>query len=127
MVKIAAAANRLRRQCPGGSPYVGGYVFFLSSRFAWLLWAQQSPPAADGARQIDPITRFHMMAALALVLILTGLAIIAIRVTGRLVKWYGRDSRSHRPFQRGTPDWDDWAQKPLAPPLDEFRDDRPDD
>jgi len=69
---------------------------------------------------MDPGARLQLMMGLALVLILGGMAILLIRSTGRLVKWYGRDRRDYRFNPRDLIDADDWAQKPLMPPLDDI-------
>jgi hypothetical protein len=86
------------------------------------LLAQEGSAPANGGGHIDPGKRMQLMMALALVLMLGGFAIIAIRVTGRLVRWYGRDSRDYRFVPHAAPDIDDWAQKPLLPPLDDSED-----
>jgi hypothetical protein len=90
----------------------------LSLNFLPLLAQEDSVPG-EGQRRLDPGTRMQLMMALALVLMLGGFAIIVIRVTGRLVRWYGRDRRDYRFAPRAAPDIDDWAHKPLLPPLDD--------
>jgi hypothetical protein len=81
--------------------------------------AQQQLEQDEAHHKLDPGARMQLMTALALVIVLGLLAIIAIRVTGRLTRWYGRDYRDYRFAPRDKPDMDDWAQKPLMPPLED--------
>jgi len=89
------------------------------------LLGQRDPAPADAGRHLDPGARMRLLMALALVLMLGGFAILLIRVTGRLIRWYGRDSRDYRFAPRAAPDIDDWAQKPLMPPLDDTDSEHP--
>ncbi|MCA9119088.1 MAG: hypothetical protein H6822_23295 [Planctomycetaceae bacterium] len=81
---------------------------------AWL-FAQQTEPLI---RRLDPQTRAKVLAALAGLIIL-GMAMIALTwLGGRATKRYmGISPKSRR--RESDLDPDDWAQKPLVPPLDD--------
>ncbi len=88
----------------------------MMSRFesAWLL-AQQAQPLI---RRLDPQTRAKVLAALAGLVIL-GFALIAfVWLAGRATRRYMGVTKEpdHRPNSIQP---DDWAHKPLVPPLDE--------
>ncbi len=80
----------------------------------WIL-AQQAEPLI---RRLDPQMRAKVLAALAGLIIL-GLAMIAlVWLGGRATKRYmGIEPKSRRREPDVNPD--DWAHKPIVPPLDE--------
>ncbi|HRX79563.1 MAG TPA: hypothetical protein P5307_10915 [Pirellulaceae bacterium] len=81
---------------------------------AWLL-AQQTEPLI---RRLEPQMRAKVLAALAALIIL-GMAMVALAwLGGRATKRYmGILPKSRRRGPDINPD--DWAQKPLVPPLDD--------
>jgi len=81
----------------------------------WIL-AQQAEPLI---RRLDPQTRAKVLATLAGLIILGITMIVLVWLGGRATRRYmGTDAKSRRRAPDVNPD--DWAHKPLVPPLEEM-------
>ncbi len=81
---------------------------------AWVL-AQQAEPLI---RRLDPQTRAKVLATLAGLVILGIAMIVLVWLGGRATRRYmGIEAKSRRRDPDVNPD--DWAHKPLVPPLEE--------
>lgn len=80
----------------------------------WIL-AQQTEPLI---RRLDPQTRAKVLAALAGLIILGFAMVLLVWLGGRATRRYmGIEPKSRRREPQVNPD--DWAHKPIVPPLDE--------
>ena len=81
----------------------------------WIL-AQQAEPLI---RRLDPQTRAKVLATLAGLIILGITMIVLVWLGGRATRRYmGIEAKSRRREPGVSPD--DWAHKPLVPPLEEM-------